>query len=224
LAYQYVAATVDWQTGGCDFETAEFLTILNTVDALKENPEPRDNADLDFTPTAKLLNQGSLIAYSMYIGNVNEMAEEEKLVGQDLSFIGRPTWDGRSGSYINLREPLGICSGGNQEGAWEFIKYVLTREEEILCGYYPLSFHKATMADTIAEAMNPSDSNNEPFMQPGDDEELYRFLEHTAYIGTASERIIEIIMEEAQAFLAGEKTAEETAHVIQSRVGILIAE
>ena len=37
-------------------------------------------------------------------------------------------------------------------------------------------------------------------------------------------KVVDMIMEEAQAFYAGDKTAEETAEIIQSRVKLFVSE
>ena len=49
-------------------------------------------------------------------------------------------------------------------------------------------------------------------------------IEHTNRIMRYDQSLMEIISDEAGAFFAGEKTAEETAQLIQNRVQLYLAE
>ena len=60
-------------------------------------------------------------------------------------------------------------------------------------------------------------------------EEEYQIIENVVYNGVfvpdrMNEDIWDIMEEEAAAYFAGDKSAEDVAHIIQSRVGLLLAE
>lgn len=59
-----------------------------------------------------------------------------------------------------------------------------------------------------------------------EDKELFdRILENGVFqSGALDEKIINIIQEETAAFFAGDKGAQETAHIIQSRVQLVLDE
>ncbi len=84
----------------------------------------------------------------------------------------------------------------------------------------------------LEEAMKPSDDTEEnPFSQrldpplsmdeAGQLRELIDAIEHTTLI---DETALGIIREEAAPFLAGQRSAEETARISQSRISLYVSE
>ena len=57
-----------------------------------------------------------------------------------------------------------------------------------------------------------------------DIKKLQELLENAAAPDMRSEEVLNIIMEEAEPYLAGEKTAEEAAQVIQNRMQLYMSE
>lgn len=223
LTYRYAAVAVDWGAGTCDFENEEFIKILETVSALRENPEPENLANINYTPAGQRLREGTLIASFLFVDSVSSLATQEKEAGEKLSFIGLPILDGSGGTSLGSQGLAGICTSGDQEGAWEFMKYMLTKGA-VEYSSYGISSNRALLEARIEDALIPLEATGEPLMNAEDVERLYEFLEHSVYYGTASEDVVNIVLEEASALFAGAKSAEETAHVIQSRVGLLVAE
>lgn len=97
-------------------------------------------------------------------------------------------------------------------GAEETADYGITVNKEI----WERQIEKALSASADAEEYIPFDET--------DVAKLYDLFDRCVYYGTASQEILNIIQEEASAMFAGAKSARETAHVIQSRAGILVAE
>lgn len=222
IAYQYVAEAIDWSSGTCDFESQEFIKILNATAKVRENPESQNPSELDFTPAGKRLSTGSLIVASWYMDNVRSVAAARAEVGEEISFPGMPTLDGSSGTQLYLNNSAAICSKGNVDGAWEFIKYIMTdgaRESR-----FGISVNKEVLEAQTAESMKPAQEEGMVAASEKDKEQFYELLDHAVYYSKASETVINIILEEAEAFLKGAKTAEDTARIIQSRVSILAAE
>lgn len=218
--YQYAANAVDWEAGTCDFESEDFIKILNAVRQVRENPEPLNPSELNYTPAGKRLAEGSLILSYWFVDGVKSLAEAEAEAGQPLNFVGLPTPDGIGGTRIQTNGSLAICSKGQKEGAWEFTKYFLTEGAEKSAAY-GITVNKAILEKQIHDAL--ADKEDIPFGEE-DVKQLYDFLDRGVYYGTASSEVVNIVMEEAAAFLEGAKTAEDTAHIIQSRVGILVTE
>lgn len=224
MVHRYAAQAVDWKAGTCDFDNPQFIGLLNSVADIRENPEPQNSADLDFTPAGVRLKEGTLIASVWFIDSVTEMAQAEAEAGEKLSFIGWPTPDGSCGTKFYLTNLMGICSKGNREAAWEFVKFVLQEGERADTGF-GLSTNRTALKEQIEKARTAYQNNeSEVNMDEEAEQRLYDLIDHAVYYGNASEKVVDIIMEESAAFLAGTKTAEETARIIQSRVGILAAE
>lgn len=224
MAERFAAVNVDWKEKDCSFDSEEFIKILNTIAQLRENPEPENPSELDFTPGGVRLREGTLIGCSWYIDGVSGLAEARAETGEEITFIGWPTPDGSGGTRLDTNNRLGICSKGDKDGAWEFVKYVLTTGAKRYNGY-GISINKEVLKEQCTKAMTPSKEEKDKVLAAEEDKkDFYDLMEHSVYIGTASKEIVDIVMEEAEAFLAGDKTAEETAHIIQSRVKILISE
>ena len=234
LVYRYAAEAIDWKEGTCDFESEAFLKILTATGNLRENPEPENNWELDFTPGAKRVREGTLITSSVFVTNVKALAEEEAAAEEKLSFVGAPTPDGSSGTTLGVSNLAGMCTGGNTDGAWEFIKYMLTADMDEMFGISP---RKEILERQLNKAMGlmpaeqenenqpeTSNTNSKLIMTREDADRFYDLLESSVYYGTASDEIVNIVLEEAAAFLTGDKSAEETARIIQSRISILVAE
>lgn len=220
LSYRYAAEAVDWKAGTCNFESEEFIEILNAVSKIRENPESQNPSELDYTPGEQRLREGTLIISMEFVDDVTALALAEAEAGVPLSYIGWPTVDGSSGTQIETNNMLGICSKGNRQGAWEFIKYAVTKGSKFGLPIYRDVLEKR-VEDAIAASVKP---DAEVAFDEEDARRLYDLMEHSVYFGTASDQVINIILEEAAPFLAGDRTAQEAAHIIQSRVGILAAE
>lgn len=224
MVQRFAAVNVDWKEKNCSFDSEEFIKILNTTAQLRENPEPENPSELDFTPGGVRLREGTLIGCSWYIDGVSSLAEAKAETGEEITCIGWPTPDGSDGTWLDTNNRLGICSKGDKEGAWEFIKYVLTTSAKRY-NSYGISINKEALEEQCTKAMTPSKEEKDKVLATEEDrKDFYDLMERSVYLGTASEEIVDIVMEEAEAFLAGDKTAEETAHIIQSRVKILISE
>lgn len=224
LASRYVANHVDWENGTCDFESEEFIKILESVLQIRENPESDNPAELDFTPGGKRLAEGSLILCYQFVDNVLSLAQAEEEAGEPLSFVGLPTPDGIGGSVLNPCSMAGILKQGQADASWQFIKYLLTAGAEETAGY-GITVNKEIWERQIEKALSASADTEDyiPFDE-ADVAKLYDLFDRCVYYGTASQEILNIIQEEASAMFAGAKSARETAHVIQSRAGILVAE
>lgn len=222
--YRYITYSVDWKAATCNFESEEFLKILTTTKKIRENPEPENPDDIDDTPAGQRLAEGSLILNLCFVDKVTSLARLEAETGESLSFVGLPTSDGFGGTRLYTASLLGICSKGRTEDSWSFLKYYLTKNaEEIRDFGIPAS--RRTLEEQIAAALTLSQGGGDAIPFDGEQvEQLYDVLDSSVYYGTASEDILNIVMEEADAFLSGDKGVEETAHIIQSRVSILVAE
>ena len=222
IVLRYAARNVDWEEGTCSFDTEEFIHILNSVNQIRESPQP-ENGNADDTPMRVQMLEGTRVAVLCAVGNIDMIAMLEMTVGERLSFIGRPTADGEGGTTLDFYNLMGICSRGNTDGAWGFMKYVLTKgAENKMMG---LSSNRKVLEEQLTDAMRAyeNDESQTPFDKE-DAQVIYELIDQAAFYGKASQRVVDIVMEEAAPFLNGSKTAQETARVIQSRVSIYVAE
>ena len=164
----------------------------------------------------------------------------------DISFIGYPCED-KQGSYFSFNNQLGIYSKSEvKEGAWEFIKTLMTKDYQASGGYMwynPTNkdafemFMKSKTAtkaytDEYGNEIEPlqsswgwDDLNVEIGPLSADEEKMYRdLINNTNKVSTSNEAIMSIISEEAKNFFSGQKGLDETADIIQNRVTTYVNE
>ena len=241
---------IDWSTGECTFESEEFIYILEFV---SEFPDEFDwEADERSTPVK--IQEGDVLLDMVGIYELNSIQEYDAIFNEPVTFIGYPNANGDSGCYLSANQSYAIASKSkNKDGAWAFIEDYLSKESDRMFAW-GLPTNKAEMEAMITEATKVeyvTDENGDPVLDEegnpitmggtssigyGDweytyhtvtQEEVDRVLELIAVakpMSSANEQIMTMITEEAEAFFHGQKTAEEVAAVIQSRVKIYVSE
>ena len=156
--------------------------------------------------------------------------------------IGYPT-DTGNGAILDINGGLAIgVKSKNQEGAWEFIKTMLS--DEVQENQWGLPVTNAAFDKVLAQAMEQqyyTDENGEKV-----------YMESTGYIGNTEYKmgdltqeqadafrdyvngatvsgnydtnIMDIVIEESAAYFAGDKTVDEVASLIQNKVSIYLGE
>ena len=230
---------VDWEQGTCDFQGDYFAELMQFA---KEYDEAR----------ARSINEGSIIKLAKnekvvfsggMISSVADYQIQRELFGGDIGLIGYPTAQG-SGTAANFwGTQLAINAlSSNQEAAWEFVKYF------VLHGYtgngFPLV--KEQLEEVLAEAMQEErfaseDGTTTEKMLKGclstmdgdiivyeassEDVEAIRWMiENATQKMQRYMEIQDIIDEEAQAYFREQKSLEDTAAIIQSRVTLYLEE
>lgn len=207
IAYMAMTAFVDTENASCHFDSEEFMNLLSLCDRIKANP---DSSGTDF------------LLYSAWVGSAADLPKMEEKLGR-CSFVGYP--DGKEGiHYYQLTNNYEHCMAAaipsnslNKEGAWHFIKMLLSRSNQL------------TIANTYGAGMpvvyDVLKETSSLIADEKDTAAFYDLLERTKYAelyGDATLR--EIIIDSSQAYLNGEKTLKETAQLIQSKASIYVAE
>lgn len=217
IAARYIRTAIDWSAGTCGFDSPEFIQLLEAGRRIRETPE--DSGAMRYGFGAAAVGAGERTTSLSFVDSVWKLAWEEQKAGCQLSFIGWPTVDGSCGSDVRLDAPVGILSQGeNTQGCWAFIKYMLQNADsrDHLPVYMPLLQEELARArDDEAQEIQMTEEDAERFLA------LVSKLENAALY---DETVLDIIKSESQAFFNGDKTAEETARLIQSRAGLYVAE
>lgn len=220
---KYVADSIDWNNTTCNLNNDTFIALLESGTKIKHTPAKTNPQQVDFTPGAIRVAQGALVMSVTYCHNPAVLAYEEFMAGEKLSFIGRPTIDGSNGSDIELI-PIGICTyTENQEGCWEFMKYLLTSFDDDfgLAMYRPLLMEqieyakKEVITQTYGDGVLMTDENVERFLD---------FLADIKHLRINDDAVMSIVNEEAMAYFDGKQTVEKAAELIQSRVQLYVSE
>ncbi len=235
---------VDWTTGECKFDSEEFKSMLTFVNRFPDAYDWR--SDEASTPTK--IQNGEVLLDTVGLTGFNDIQIPiEEFEGQ-MTCIGFPTISGEGGHAIMTNQAYGITAkSGNKEGAWAFIESVLTQEDS---GRYWNGFPvvKSKLDAMIAEATKveyyvDENGNQVAIMGGGSigyqdgwsyeyhtttQEEvdiIMELLENSRPINyNYGSQIVSIINEEADAFYKGQKSVDEVASVIQSRIKIYVGE
>jgi ABC-type glycerol-3-phosphate transport system substrate-binding protein len=239
-----LADFVDWSTGKCSFDSDEFIKMLEFSNTFSSESEYVYDESAPSMPTK--IRNGQLLFMMTNISDVQSYQMYEAMYGEPITFIGYPTSEGTGSSIMAGEVLLGISSKSkNKDGAWEFVRTFLTPEYQASGNLWSFPVLKTALEDKFKEAMEPEYYEDETGKQVhtmktswGYDDANFDIYEATQEQVDAVKNLIQnadsvyeyndemysIISEEAAAFFAGQKTAQDVANIIQSRVQIYVNE
>jgi ABC-type glycerol-3-phosphate transport system substrate-binding protein len=241
MVYTYMSDFVDYANATCSFDSEEFQQLLELC---SQFPEEYDYDNAYAGDTMEEVQTGNALVYEEYMSTADEIVYFYQLYSQANGFtaIGYPTSTG-NGAKIYASSPVGISSKcQNQAGAWEFIKSLLSDENQLGSWYLPVT--NSALNQVLEEAMEQSYYTDEYGNQQSDDrtywigdtaytvdpitqEQADAFVEYVngaTTVATYDSDIMDIVTEEAEAYFAGDKSAEEVTKLIQNRVSIYLGE
>lgn len=237
LTALHIGRFVDYETGRTAFDSEDFLRILRIA---AHGPEKIDWSELR---KKELITSGRALYGVEFIGGVQDYQLLRAQYGEALTLCGVPSASGEvAGCASGL---VGIAqSCAHPEGAWEFLSFLVREAGKSRVEGFPMLRDELEAA--FAEAAEVCYETNEhgarvrmPHMTmyetgggvyeifEASGEELDGVRALTGAVGTLAfedPALSAILREEAGAYFAGAKTAEETAALIQSRAGIYFAE
>lgn len=233
---------VDWETGECFFDSEEFITMLEVANQFPEEVN-YDEQDLS---TPEKVQQGKVLLYGEYYSDITGYQVTKAIFRDDITAVGYPGVKGNGAILENPGSVLAISKQSEyKEGAWEFVKYMLSEEYQSNYIRYDNPIHKGAFEKQMAEAAKAEYYKNEkgeevesPKMTYGwdnfevsvyhateeDIKEYRELLEGATVLASYDEEIMSMIEEEVEPFFAGKKSAKDVANVIQGRVKIYVNE
>lgn len=243
--YNNIDDFINWETGECHFNSEEFIRTLEFAAKFPEEPDYNDEEGT----SAKLRNDKVLLMQTS-VSSVQEYQMMNGLFGEEVTFIGYPNSEGK-GNLIQPTSGSVAISGKSKhkDGAWEFVKVLLSEEyqSEIVDGHaWGFPVKKSALDKQFEMDMTPeyyTDENGKQVEAPktswGYDDfqmdimaasqeevdavkEIITSAEKTTT--SINEELNNIIQEETAAFFNSQKSAKDTADVIQNRVQIYVNE
>ena len=239
---------IDYGSGICSFDSPEFIQFLEFANCF--DLEYEYNEDESFP---KMLQAGKILLSNASFSDVHEYQMYHLMFEEDgVTAIGYPTADGKPGVFLSGSEIYGISAQSeNKDGAWRFLESMLSAQPSSHAWGFPS--RKEQLEEMFKEACEPQyqyDENGEiltdkdgNYMQypktswgyDNWDVDIYaatqeeidgvrHLIEIARPLSRESEEIYAIIGEEAAPYFAGQKSAEEVAKIIQSRVQIYVSE
>ena len=244
--YNNIDEFIDWETGKCSFDGEDFIRTLEFAAKFPEEPNYDDEEGI----SAKLRSNKILLMQGG-VSSVQEYQMMNGLFGEPIAYVGFPNNE-RKGNLIQTTGGcMGISSKSkNKEGAWEFVKGILSQEyqdsliQENGGWGFPVkksSLEKQFDLDMTQEFYEDESGNQieqpkttwgfddfemEIYAATREEVEAVRELLMSAQklSGNVNEQMMNIITEETEAFFSGQKSAADTAGVIQNRIQIYVNE
>ncbi len=198
----------------CNFSDPAFISILEVCKGIPASAAaPNDDGSL------LRLDQVSSLIHIRALG---------EMFGDDYMFCGCP--DGAGGGHcfeVGVRYSMAAGSK-NKGGAWQFIREVMSPGNDMYSfEYLPASVDMFNTMVNLAmtEGLNyPDHLKNPVTISEHDAQRLRALIEETHFMPGKYPEITRIMNEEVQKFFAGDRSAEDTAAIIQSRVSIFLSE
>ncbi len=238
-----ISCYVDYDNETCDFASEGFTSLLEFLNQFQEGADEEEDFDkyeeFDnyYRENKSLLLEASLNTFEDYKLCI------DGYFGTDVEFNGYPTGNGGK-SFITMGMQIAMNKNCKyKDAAWEFMKsfydddyqnkldrdfpvkvsaletkaakaqeppyYLNSNGQKVYTGYtYCVGTEEIQLDELTAEEANS----------------VIEFLKSVTDVTTSETTIVNIIDEEAGAYYAGQKTAEEVADIIQSRVSIYLSE
>lgn len=238
---------INWETGECFFNSEEFMKVLEFAAKLPKEPD----YEAESVGLSERIRNDKLLLLENGISSVQEYQMLHTMFGENITFIGYPNSERKGNLIRSTNTDIAITSkSDNKEAAWEFVKVFLSDEyQEGLVsehGGWGFPIKRSALEKQFELDMTPNyyedESGNQtesPKTSWGYDDfqteiyaakqedidavmEVLTSAERPA--GSVNEEIMTIITEETEAFFGGQKSAKETADIIQNRVKIYVSE
>lgn len=247
-----MAEFVDWSTGECRFDSEDFIKILNYAASFPDTPDENYQTSEADSPSARIAAGKQMLYMASFTGTDFMIDDYDEMFGGKATLIGFPTTDGSVGSVLGMNESYAMSSAcKNKDAAWEFIRGFLT--EEYQENIYSLPTNINAFEKQLERAMEveyEQDANGNYILDENGEKipvsrgMIYDGMTYKEIYATTPEQaqqlrdaiaaatklidldqsVIDIVTEQAEAFFAGQKTAEETAKLIQSKANIYVNE
>lgn len=197
---------VDWESGTAHYDSEAFRRQLQFCETIEDRSAYRDGKEPD---------RLSLIEFEVVqnLVRINGIRNNYK---EDFTYIGLPG-DGEYGSFFDV-DQLHFAISANSDKkdlAWEFIRLALTKKnQEMICDSWQLPIRQDVM-DARIETVVGNANDRQRFRQ---------LLQKPLRFADANNAIYQIIVDEGEAYFAGQRTVEEAAERIQNRVTLYLSE
>ncbi len=219
---------IDWKKGKCSFDSPEFVRMIEGVKGLPypENQEHQTTFHPD-QECQKLCRQDFLLydyAYSSpYFYN-----QIRTYCGEEAWDVGFPTLEGELCYILQPLMQFSVYADSPvKDGAWAFIEFILSEEEQSWYSSELSAFPVQTDAfeTYLTRPWGPVYNTPDNVQSPENAAALREMVNHLRLDQNRASGQISIIMdEETEAFFAGDKTAEQCADTIQNRVQLYLDE
>ncbi|MBQ9898692.1 MAG: extracellular solute-binding protein [Ruminococcus sp.] len=244
---------VDYRNGTCDFDNEDFINLLKFCNEFPDeeediNWETATEEEITNYSREQELAYRNDKAFVYELGLSWLMDYKESKVGrfgEDINIVGYPSKTG-NGLFLQASNNLAILEDSpSKEACWRFISTLFTEDyQKDHCSYnipmlatvfdqkFEEAMQKPYYEDENGKKVEYDDTvyinDEEIIVDPLTQEECdflrEKIMSANQITSSYSTDVYNIVSEEVQAYFNGEKSAEDTAAMIQNRVSILISE
>lgn len=249
----FYAATdlVDYESGECHFNSPDFVKILefcnrfvDEVDMPDKLSDPEAHQQY-YTDKFYWWSNDRIIVSEIGAGGDTSLSYTRDVDARDdITLVGYPSSNG-SGGKLDLSENIAISATcPDKEGAWQFVRSYFTKEYQLAenewggktniqglsarkDGFERDMYRSSHFTDENGESVDYRESKGDkyyPLTQEEEEKLTNYILGCDTIYGDYDADVLNICLEEASAYFAGETTAENAADMIQNRASIALSE
>ena len=247
-----MASFVDWGSGACHFDSEDFIDVLEFAKQFPDKSYYENyEFSADDSASARIAQGKQMLTTISFTGTNFILYDLDTMFGGSATCIGYPTNNG-VGNVMSMGESFAMSSScKDKDAAWQFLRTFLTEEYQLKGSYLPTNIK--AFDKQLEEAMEvkyEQDANGNYILDengerkpislgmatdgvntyeiyattPRQAEQLREVINSTTKMMDYDQSIIDIVQEEAAAYFAGQKSAEDVAKLIQSKANIYINE
>ena len=241
---------VDWSTGVCSFDTPVFTDILRFANQF---PKDFDWENMEWTDETERVADGRQMLMQFWLSDFESIQMYEAIFGGEATFIGFPTSEGTGNMFSFDDSGYAICAKSKvKDAAWQFLRTMMTAEyQEENIGSLPTN--RVAFEKKLKDAMTPEyqkdgngnfilDENGEKIemskgtwgwgslqveikaLTQAQADKIMELVNTTTKVQNYDEDLMQMIINEAEAYFAGQKSAEDVGRLLQSKRTIYINE
>lgn len=234
---------IDYKSGKCSFDSEKFMRLLEFADSFPSSAELALDDSFWSSLDVMYLDESTLLMMPMISCYGDYFCYEHGYFGEIVTAVGFPSVSGEPGSAIFTNTGFAISAKSKDpDGAWQFVRTMLLPEFQNETEDFPV--RKSALESKAKKEMSLNDDDYYNAMITMGDLSLTS-TKFVSQIGKPSQEDIdrinnlvtsvsrqelynstirEIVSEEASAYFAGNKSAQQTAEMIQNRVTLYLTE
>lgn len=244
---------IDWNSGKCNFDSADFKNILEFAAQFPEEyasgeGEMWSEADSEYTRIA----EGRQMLLSTYLSDFDSYQMYKAMFGGSVNFIGYPVSSG-VGNALQLDTGLAISAKcAYPEAAWQFVRTLFTEKyqsESVWSFPTNKTVYDAKLTEAMVQEYQKDANGNFVLDEDGNKipvskgswgwdnfsveiyalsqeeaDEITDIIYNTTRVSDYNAEIMDIIVQDTEAYFVGQKSADEVAKQLQSKLNIYINE
>ena len=243
---------VDWGSGTCNFDSQDFIDMLEFANQFPSKSYYENyEYSADDSAASRIAQGKQMLTMATFTSTDFILYDFDKMFGGSSTCIGFPTNNG-VGNIMSMGESYAMSSScRDKDAAWQFLRTFLTEEYQLKGSYLPTNmkaFDKQLEKAMETEYQKDGngnyvlDENGERIpvalgmasdgintyeiyaTSPRQAEQLREVIASSTKMMDYDQSIIDIVLEEAAAYFADQKSAEDVAKLIQSKANIYINE